>query len=135
MRRIFASTASAVVLFFCGLVADVQGQNRPAGDKVGSTKAGATLPLTLPNKDNSVRFMVVGDTGTGTRQHHELADLMLRYRQQFPYEFALLMGDNMYGSEKAADYKSKFEDVYRPLLSSGVKFYASLGNHDESVVS
>jgi 3',5'-cyclic AMP phosphodiesterase CpdA len=43
-----------------------------------------------------------------------------------------MVGDNMYGAEKAADYKKKFEDVYRPLLDGGVKFYASLGNHDES---
>jgi hypothetical protein len=43
-----------------------------------------------------------------------------------------MMGDNMYGSEKATDYKRKFEDVYRPLLDQKVKFYAALGNHDES---
>ena len=94
--------------------------------------ANAPLMLTLPNRDDSIRFMVVGDTGTGSRQQHELARLMVRYRQVFPFEFALLVGDNMYGSEKAADYKKKFEDVYRPLLDQRVKFYASLGNHDES---
>jgi predicted phosphodiesterase len=44
----------------------------------------------------------------------------------------LLMGDNMYGKEKAEDYKLKFENVYKPLLDNGVKFYATLGNHDES---
>jgi len=38
----------------------------------------------------------------------------------------------LYGSEKAADYKNKFENVYRPLLDQKVKFYAALGNHDES---
>jgi len=89
-------------------------------------------PLTLPNRNDSVRFMVVGDTGTGSRQQHELAQLMVNYRRSFPFEFAVLVGDNMYGSEKAADYKKKFEDVYKPLLDQGVKFYASLGNHDES---
>jgi hypothetical protein len=76
--------------------------------------------------------MVVGDTGTGSRQQHELARLMTRYRESFPFEFALMTGDHMYGSEKAADYKAKFEDVYKPLLDQKVKFYASLGNHDES---
>jgi hypothetical protein len=44
----------------------------------------------------------------------------------------LMLGDNMYGSEKAADYKRKFENIYRPLLDQRVKFYAALGNHDES---
>jgi len=93
---------------------------------------GAPLALTLPNKDDSVRFMVVGDTGTGSRQQNELAQIMTRYRQAFAFDFALMVGDNMYGSEKAADYKRKFEDVYRPLLDQQVRFYAALGNHDES---
>jgi 3',5'-cyclic AMP phosphodiesterase CpdA len=57
---------------------------------------------------------------------------MMKYHAAFPYEFALLLGDNMYGAEKAADFKKKFEDVYRGLLDKKVKFYATLGNHDES---
>ena len=97
-----------------------------------SAKAAPPVNLTLPNKDKSVRFVVIGDTGTGTEQQHELAEVMLRYRQVFPFEFVLMMGDNMYGSEKTVDYRKKFEDVYRPLLERKVKFYAALGNHDDS---
>ena len=134
MRRILAPTLAAAALFFQVAAAPAAlGQQRPDGKHVAATQpAGAPLPLTLPNKNDSVRFMVVGDTGTGTRQQNELAQLMVRYRQVFPFEFALLVGDNMYGSEKATDYKTKFEDVYRPLLDQKVKFYAALGNHDES---
>ncbi|HEX6186059.1 MAG TPA: metallophosphoesterase [Pyrinomonadaceae bacterium] len=105
------------------------------GARVSANTTARPIPglgLTLPNKDNSVRFMVVGDTGTGSRQQNELAAVMIRYRQAFPFEFALMVGDNMYGGEKAKDYKVKFEDVYRPLLDQKVKFYASLGNHDEA---
>ena len=98
----------------------------------GNTAPNAAVKLTLPNKDNSVRFVVIGDTGTGTDKQHELAQVMMRYRQVYPFEFVLMMGDNMYGSEKTTDYKTKFEDVYRPLLDQKVKFYASLGNHDDS---
>jgi hypothetical protein len=76
--------------------------------------------------------MVVGDTGTGSDKQQELADLMVRYRQVFPFEFALLMGDNLYQGESAEDYKNKFENVYKKLLDNQVKFYATLGNHDES---
>src|ERR1700752_4519994 len=90
------------------------------------------LKLTLPNKDNSVRFVVIGDTGTGPDKQHELAQVLMRYRQAFPFEVVLVLGGNMYGSEKSTDYKTKFEDVYRPLLDQKVKFYAALGNHDES---
>ena len=92
----------------------------------------SSASISLPNKEGNVRFLVIGDTGTGTDKQHELAKIMLRYRQAFPFEFVLMMGDNMYGSEKASDYKRKFEDVYRPLLDQKVKFYAALGNHDES---
>ena len=97
-----------------------------------SNAYGQSPKLTLPNKDNSVRFLVIGDTGTGTEQQQELANVMLRYRQVFPFEFVLMLGDNMYGGEKATDYKVKFENVYKPLLDQKIKFYAALGNHDES---
>ncbi len=42
-----------------------------------------------------------------------------------------MMGDNIYGGKSPADYKSKFETPYKALLDGGVKFYASLGNHDD----
>jgi len=113
MKRAFVSFILAIVFTF-------------------STAYGQSVKLTLPNKDNSVRFLVIGDTGTGSEQQQELANIMLRYRQVFPFEFVLMMGDNLYGSEKAVDYKKKFENVYKPLLDQKIKFYASLGNHDES---
>ena len=128
MRRILASLLTAGALFCLAPAAPALGQTQASGSQV----AAAPVKLTLPLAEDSVRFMVVGDTGTGTREQNELAAVMLRYRQSFPFEFALLMGDNMYGGEKAADYKVKFEDVYRALLDQKVKFYASLGNHDES---
>jgi Icc-related predicted phosphoesterase len=95
-------------------------------------KAVSTLPLTLPMREGSVRFLAIGDTGSGKKEQDEVARLMFKYRQAFPYEFVIMMGDNIYGTEKAEDMKEKFEDVYKPLLDEKVKFYASLGNHDGS---
>ncbi|HLM02370.1 MAG TPA: metallophosphoesterase [Pyrinomonadaceae bacterium] len=95
-------------------------------------KPNSSLPLTLPLREGSVRFLAVGDTGRGNREQNELAQVMFNYRQAFPYEFVILTGDNIYYQEKAEDLKTKFENVYKPILNSGVKFYASLGNHDES---
>jgi hypothetical protein len=43
-----------------------------------------------------------------------------------------MTGDNMYGGESSRDFVKKFEAPYAALLSGGVKFYASLGNHDDS---
>jgi len=103
----------------------------------GLAKAQAPAPapaagpaLTLPLKDGSLRFMVMGDTGTGDNGQYETAREMAALRQQFPFEFVVMVGDNIYGSDSAADYQKKFETPYKPLLDAGVKFYASLGNHD-----
>jgi hypothetical protein len=90
------------------------------------------LPLTLPLRPGSVKMLVFGDTGRGSPEQYELGRMMTAYRQVFPYETVLMTGDNIYGTDKAEDMKKKFEDVYRPLLDQGVKFYASLGNHDAS---
>lgn len=116
-------------LGFAGHFAEVRGQNEP----VETGSSGTSLKLTLPVVSDSVKFIAIGDTGTGSRQQHELAKVMLDYHSVFPFEFVILTGDNMYGSEKPEDFKRKFEDVYRPLLDKGVKFYASLGNHDEAI--
>ena len=130
MKRMVASLFILAVLMFGGLAETSLGQNR--SNPKGSARAAHPVKLSLPLKDGSVRFMVVGDTGTGTEKQQELANLMVQYRKAFPFEFALLTGDNMYGGEKAEDFKAKFENVYKQLLEDKVKFYASLGNHDES---
>ncbi len=93
----------------------------------------ATCPeLKLPLAQNSVRFAVIGDSGTGEPAQYETAAEMTACRQPFPFDFVLMLGDNIYGGKSADDFKRKFEDPYRALLDGGVKFYASLGNHDDS---
>ena len=88
--------------------------------------------LTLPNRATSVKFAVIGDSGRGTPPQHEIAAQMAAYRQDFPYAFVLMLGDNIYeGPATREDYRLKFEEPYRRLLDQGVKFYASLGNHDD----
>jgi predicted phosphodiesterase len=86
---------------------------------------------TLPNDRDSVKFLVIGDSGTGDRYQYDVAAKIVEAHERFPFEFAIMLGDNLYGSEKAIDYVRKFEVPYRPLLDKGVKFYASLGNHDD----
>jgi 3',5'-cyclic AMP phosphodiesterase CpdA len=55
---------------------------------------------------------------------------MARVRAQFPFVLMLTVGDNLYGGNGPKDFLNKFEKPYKALLDSGVKFYASLGNHD-----
>src|SRR5947209_7330904 len=94
------------------------------------------LPLTaadalkLPLKPKSVRFAVIGDSGTGGKGQFDVAEEMLKLHGTFPFEFVIMLGDNIYGGHSAGDFKRKFEDPYRQLMDAGVKFRASLGNHD-----
>ncbi|MEP6915951.1 MAG: metallophosphoesterase [Acidobacteriota bacterium] len=92
--------------------------------------AAAPIPLTLPNKADSLKFAVFGDFGTGSKEQYALATQMKRVHDAFPFELVTLVGDNLYGSERPQDFQKKFEIPYQPLLDAGVKFYASLGNHD-----
>ena len=101
----------------------------------------ATLPLPiaaqelrLPNKQGSVKFAVIGDAGTGSREQTAIANELASWRTRYPFEFVVMMGDNLYGGEKPKDFAKKFEIPYKPLLSAGVKFYASLGNHDDAAL-
>jgi hypothetical protein len=88
------------------------------------------LALTLPNHEDSLKFAVLGDWGDGSRAQYQLAAMMKLVHDKFPYEFVITVGDNIYGSERSQDFKRKFEDPYKGILDAGVKFYASLGNHD-----
>jgi predicted phosphodiesterase len=83
-------------------------------------------------KPDSVRFAAIGDMGTGDQPQYDVAGRMFAYRGKFPFEFVLMLGDNLYGGHEPIDYRNKFELPYKPLLDAGVKFYAVLGNHDIS---
>jgi hypothetical protein len=100
----------------------------PAG---GGGQAEPRPELTLPAEDGSVRFAVIGDTGTGGSEQHAIGRQMARYREVFPFTFVLMLGDNLYGSERPQDFVRKFERPYQALLEAGVEFRASLGNHDD----
>lgn len=87
--------------------------------------------LTLPLESKSVRFAVIGDSGTGDAPQYEVAAQMEAYRKAAGFEFVVMLGDNIYGGHSARDFERKFEQPYKPLLDAGVKFYAALGNHDD----
>ena len=88
--------------------------------------------LTLPVKPNSVRFAVIGDMGTGKPPQFEVGQRMAEFREKFPFLFVIMMGDNIYGGKGPEELRKKFELPYKALLDAGVRFYASLGNHDDT---
>jgi predicted phosphodiesterase len=88
----------------------------------------------LPLEKNSVRFVAIGDMGTGAAEQYAVGRQMELYRQKVKYDFVIMLGDNIYGGHGPSDFQRKFELPYKPLLDAGVKFYASLGNHDDPEV-
>jgi predicted phosphodiesterase len=73
----------------------------------------------------------MGDNGTGDREQYEVGQVMAKMHGTFRFDLVIMLGDNMYGRQRPADFVKKFEQPYAPLLAAGVKFQASLGNHDE----
>lgn len=87
--------------------------------------------LKLPLIQDSVRFVVIGDSGTGDARQTEVGKQIAAYRTKFPFTFGIMLGDNLYGSERPQDYARKFERPYQALLDAKVEFHAALGNHDD----
>jgi predicted phosphodiesterase len=92
---------------------------------------GTAQKVTLPLSKDSTRFAVIGDTGTGDKPQYEIGQRLEEYRQRVNFTFTIMVGDNIYGSERPQDFQKKFEIPYKPLLDAGVTFYAALGNHDD----
>jgi predicted phosphodiesterase len=99
---------------------------------VASTAVPVAQDAALPNKSDSLKFAIIGDSGTGASAQYKVAERLIASRAKFPYEFVLMMGDNLYSGSAQKDYQKKFELPYKTLLDSGVKFYATLGNHDNT---
>ena len=89
--------------------------------------------LALPVKDGSVRFAVIGDSGRGDQSQQQVADQMSAWRARFPFEFVVMLGDNVYPPRQPDDFQKKFEQPYKQLLDAGVSFYAAIGNHDPDI--
>lgn len=126
---------AAAVLLALAAVACSQPEVPPGVARATKTEVRELHPapgtLALPLKDGSVRFAVIGDSGRGDQAQHDVARQMVAWRQRFPFDFVLMLGDNIYGPHTPQDYVRKFEEPYRDLLNDGVTFHAAIGNHDE----
>jgi len=87
-------------------------------------------PTPLPNRPDSLKFAAIGDNGTGDQPQYDVAKQMAAFHDRFSFDMVIMLGDNMYGGQSPADFVTKFERPYATLLRAGVKFQASLGNHD-----
>ncbi len=101
-----------------------------AGSPAAAPAQQAPGQIALPNKPNTLHFAVIGDNGTGEKAQYDVGQQMLNWYNRFQFPVVVMMGDNIYGSDRPQDFVKKFEAPYKSLLDKGVKFYASLGNHD-----
>jgi Calcineurin-like phosphoesterase len=104
-------------------VAPPEGATRPP-----AATQSAAVPL--GSERGSLTFGVIGDNGTGDTAQYETGRQLFAAYQRHAFPLVIMVGDNIYGSERPQDFLKKFETPYRALLDAGVKFYASLGNHD-----
>jgi 3',5'-cyclic AMP phosphodiesterase CpdA len=115
MRRLIATVIVGFAIAAAGLTGAAQGTATSAG---------------VPNRKDSLKFVAIGDMGTGYKAQYEVGAQMNGWRGKFPFDTVIMLGDNLYGSQRPQDFVDKFENPYKPLLDAGVKFYAALGNHD-----
>lgn len=129
-HRLVALLLVAVALAgACSVINGLRGTAGPSSIYAPDPKA--EPPITLPTAEGSLKFLAFGDFGTATRWQYETAAQMAKTHQTFPFELALLLGDNLYSGSRPQDFVNGFEKPYKPLLDAGVKFYAALGNHDD----
>ena len=64
----------------------------------------AAIAITLPNAPDSLKFAVIGDSGTGGGRQYQLAAQLAAAHKAYPFSFVLMLGDNIYGRETAKDF-------------------------------
>jgi predicted MPP superfamily phosphohydrolase len=94
--------------------------------------ASGPADFAFPLQANSVRLAVIGDMGTAEQPQIDVAQQMVKARVVFPFEFVLMLGDNIYTGSLPSDFEKAFAVPYKALLDAGVPFYATLGNHDKT---
>ncbi len=112
-----------------------------SGTSVGggssSSSSGAPAPsggdagTTGPAAPKAVRFVAMGDTGTGSNDQNKVGNTIAAVCKARGCDFVQLLGDNIYdsGASSADDpvWQEKFEIPYAAV---DLDFFAVLGNHD-----
>jgi hypothetical protein len=129
--RLAVAAVVAVTATACRREAPPAEQPPPSIAAAPSTPARAPADvLALPRKPGSVRFAAIGDSGRGDPPQYEVSAQMQAFHKVFSYDFVVMLGDNVYDGGTPEYYRDRFELPYKPLLDDGVKFYATIGNHD-----
>lgn len=104
-----------------------------SGHATAMSKTPEPAPEPTPAPGKIVRFIAIGDMGTGEDGQYKVAAAMEDVCAQRGCDFAIGLGDNIYesGADSTNDiqFETKFEDPYANL---DFPFYMALGNHDNS---
>jgi hypothetical protein len=73
---------------------------------VGGAVAAAQDPSN-PGSPGSVKFAVIGDSGTGDASQFAIGRQMADARGPFSFDFVIMLGDNMYGRQDPGDFVEK----------------------------
>lgn len=102
-----------------------------AGSVLWLTACGQEPPAN--NATPPLRFVAMGDHGTGGTAQREVADTLAQVRADWGLDLVLLLGDSFYpdGVHSVDDprWRTHFEDVY-DAGRLPLPFYAVAGNHD-----
>ena len=94
----------------------------------GSPTTVSRLPV--QHDEGTLRFIVFGDSGSGSMAQYELAWRMAALRERIDFGFVVMLGDQIYPEGDLEDLGERFVEPYFELLNAGVRFYPVLSNHD-----
>jgi tartrate-resistant acid phosphatase type 5 len=125
---------AATALFSVLLLASCDGSDtggKPPADPPADAGGDAGEGSDAGPGDGPVRFIVLGDAGTGNADQLKVAAAIAEVCAARGCDFALYAGDNIYDSGVSgvddAQFDTKFEQPYAEL---DFPFYVALGNHD-----
>lgn len=97
----------------------------------GATPTGMPSPSPTPAPPKKrLRFVAIGDFGSGSSDQYAVAERMCRWRERRPYDLVVTVGDNVYDVGHPDRFDAVFFRPYDCLFDAGVRFHATLGNHD-----
>ena len=133
MRRLIASICLLALTACAGGDDDFKRARSSLATTPAVTPTGPTTPAPVPTDAPALppfRFLAIGDFGAGTPEQHAIADRMCAVRERRPFDLVVTVGDNVYDDGHPDRFDEAFFDPYRCLLNAGVRFRATLGNHD-----
>jgi hypothetical protein len=117
--------AGVVLASLSTLFAGVAQARLPAVDVAGAA-AGAAATA----EPRYFNFAVIGDFGTGGDEQAAVAKRMCKWRAYHSFVDVFTTGDNIYDSGRKERFEGRFWKPYSCLFDAGVRWHATLGNHD-----